>query len=110
MNQIWSGSRQSGLPEPTKALVGDRTHPATQRVDELAARKIALDSRSSKRVLTSFDKVAERGSRMSRTVHVPYTVEQDDDDIWCAHAQLRPGVGANGEGDSCETAITDLRE
>lgn len=49
-------------------------------------------------------------SRMSRAVHVPYTVEQDDDGAWCAHAQLRPGVGANGEGDSREAAITDLRQ
>jgi predicted RNase H-like HicB family nuclease len=47
---------------------------------------------------------------MSRAVHVPYTVEQDDDGVWCAHAQLSPGVGANGEGDSREAAIADLRE
>jgi hypothetical protein len=47
---------------------------------------------------------------VSRTVHVPYTVEQDDDGDWCAHAQLRPGVGANGEGDSREAAIADLWE
>ena len=37
---------------------------------------------------------------MTRAVHVPYTVEQDEDGVWCAHAQLRPGVGANGEGDT----------
>ena len=30
--------------------------------------------------------------------------------MWCAHAQLRPGVGANGEGDTPEAAIEDLRE
>src|SRR5215471_8494371 len=30
--------------------------------------------------------------------------------VWCAHAQLRPGVGAHGEGNSRETAIADLRE
>ena len=47
---------------------------------------------------------------MSKAVHVPCTVEQDDDGVWCAHAQLRPGVGANGEGDSREAAIADLRE
>jgi predicted RNase H-like HicB family nuclease len=47
---------------------------------------------------------------MSRTVHVPYIVEQDEDGVWCAHAQLRPGVGAHGEGDSAEAAIDDLRE
>jgi len=54
--------------------------------------------------------VAEKVRRMSRAVHVHYTVEQDDDGVWCAHAQLRPGVGANGEGDSHEAAIADLRE
>lgn len=47
---------------------------------------------------------------MTRLVHVLYTVEQDEDGVWCAHAQLRPGVGANGEGDSPATAIADLRE
>ena len=34
---------------------------------------------------------------MTRAVHVP-------------HAQLRPGVGANGEGDTPDAAIADLRE
>ena len=47
---------------------------------------------------------------MTRAVHVPYTVEQDEDGIWCAHAQLRPGVGANGEGDTANAAVADLRE
>jgi predicted RNase H-like HicB family nuclease len=47
---------------------------------------------------------------MTRAVHVPYTVDQDEDGVWCAHAQLRPGVGANGEGNSREAAIADLRE
>ena len=47
---------------------------------------------------------------MTRTVHVLYTVEQDEDGVWCAQAQLRPGVGAHGEGDSREAAIADLRE
>jgi predicted RNase H-like HicB family nuclease len=47
---------------------------------------------------------------MTRAVHVPYTVEQDEDGIWCAHAQLRPGVGANGEGGTADAAVTDLRE
>ena len=43
-------------------------------------------------------------------MHVPYTVEQDEDGVWCAHAQLRPGVGANGEGDTLDAAVADLRE
>jgi predicted RNase H-like HicB family nuclease len=47
---------------------------------------------------------------MTRVVHVPYTVEQDEDGVWCAHAQLRPGVGANGDGATREAAIADLRE
>lgn len=47
---------------------------------------------------------------MTRSVHVLYTVEQDEDGVWCAHAQLRPGVGAHGEGETAETAIADLRE
>ena len=47
---------------------------------------------------------------MSRVVHVPYTVEQDEDGVWCASAQLRPGVGAVGDGATPEEAIADLRE
>lgn len=47
---------------------------------------------------------------MTQAVHVPYTVEQDEDGAWCAHAQLRPGVGAHGEGDSPQAAVADLRE
>lgn len=47
---------------------------------------------------------------MARTVTVPYDLEQDEDGVWCAHAQLRPGVGAHGEGESPEQAIEDLRE
>jgi predicted RNase H-like HicB family nuclease len=47
---------------------------------------------------------------MTRSVHVPYTVEQDEDGLWCAHAQLRPGVGATCEGKTAEAAIADLRE
>ena len=47
---------------------------------------------------------------MTRAVHVPYTVDQDEDGVWCAQAQLRPGVGANGEGNGRQAAIADLRE
>jgi predicted RNase H-like HicB family nuclease len=54
--------------------------------------------------------VSKEPTAMTRTVHVPYTVEQDEDGIWCAHAQLRPGVGANGEGDTANAAVADLRE
>jgi predicted RNase H-like HicB family nuclease len=47
---------------------------------------------------------------MTRAVHIPCTVEQDEDGVWCAHAQLRPGVGAHGEGDTREAAVADLLE
>ena len=45
-----------------------------------------------------------------RTVTVPVVVERDEDGVWCAHAQLRPGVGAHGEGDTEEAALQDLRD
>jgi predicted RNase H-like HicB family nuclease len=54
--------------------------------------------------------LSEETAAMTRAVHVPYTVEQDEDGVWCAHAQLRPGVGANGEGDTLDAAVADLRE
>ena len=44
------------------------------------------------------------------TVHVPYTVEQDEDGIWCAHAWLGSSGGANGNGATPEQAVADLRE
>jgi NAD(P)-dependent dehydrogenase (short-subunit alcohol dehydrogenase family) len=43
-------------------------------------------------------------------VHVPYTLERDEDGVWCASAQLRPGVGAVGDGATADEAIADLRE
>jgi hypothetical protein len=30
--------------------------------------------------------------------------------VWCASAQLRPGVGAVGDGATADEAITDLRD
>ena len=47
---------------------------------------------------------------MSRVIHLPYTLEQDEDGVWCASAQLRPGVGAVGDGATPEEALDDLRE
>jgi hypothetical protein len=46
---------------------------------------------------------------VTRIVHVPYVVVQDEDGVWCASAQLRPGVGAVGDGPSAEAAVADLR-
>jgi hypothetical protein len=45
------------------------------------------------------------------TVHIPYTLEQGEDDLWCAHAdfvtdQIRGG--ATGEGTTADEAIEDL--
>jgi predicted RNase H-like HicB family nuclease len=48
-------------------------------------------------------------SLVDRVVHVPYTVEQDETGWWSAHASL-PGGGANGEGQTAEEAVADLRE
>ena len=47
---------------------------------------------------------------VTHVVHVPYAIEQDEDGVRCAAAQLRPGVGAVGEGSTREAAIADLRE
>ena len=47
---------------------------------------------------------------MRRVIHLPYTMEQDEDGVWCASAQLRPGVGAVGDGATPEEALADLRE
>jgi predicted RNase H-like HicB family nuclease len=43
-------------------------------------------------------------------VHVPYTLEQDQDGVWCASALVRPGAGAVGDGATREEALADLRE
>lgn len=47
---------------------------------------------------------------MSRTVHVPYVLEQDEDGVWCGEAVLRPGSSAFGYGDDPESALADLKE
>ncbi len=47
---------------------------------------------------------------VSRVVHVPYTLEQDEGGVWCASALIRPGAGAVGDGGTPEEALADLRE
>jgi predicted RNase H-like HicB family nuclease len=47
---------------------------------------------------------------VATTVHVPYTVDQDEDGIWCAHAWLGDSGGANGNGATRDEAVADLRE
>jgi predicted RNase H-like HicB family nuclease len=49
-------------------------------------------------------------SGQPRTVHVPYTLEQDEGGVWCAHAWLGSSGGANGNGATPEEAVADLRE
>jgi predicted RNase H-like HicB family nuclease len=44
------------------------------------------------------------------TVHVPYTVERDEDGVWCAHAWLGSSGGANGNGATRDEAVADLLE
>ena len=45
-----------------------------------------------------------------RAVHVPVTVEQDEDGVWCAHAWLGSSGGANAYGDTREEALASLRD
>jgi hypothetical protein len=65
-------------------------------------------------VLSAHDQViwhcpsTEKGPVM--TVLVPMTVDQDEDGWWCAHAQLGPNVGANGQGRTRKEAVDDLRD
>ncbi|GAB2667389.1 type II toxin-antitoxin system HicB family antitoxin [Kribbella swartbergensis] len=47
---------------------------------------------------------------MKRQIHVPYTVEQDETGGWSAAAALTPDAFANGEGNTREEAIEDLRQ
>jgi predicted RNase H-like HicB family nuclease len=49
-------------------------------------------------------------SEQPRIVHIPYTLEQDEDGAWCAHAWLGSSGGANGNGETPEDAVADLRE
>ncbi len=44
-----------------------------------------------------------------RTVRVPYTLERDEDGVWCAHAWLGSNGGANGDGATPDEAIAGLR-
>lgn len=46
---------------------------------------------------------------MQREITVPFTLVQDENGAWCAAAALTPEAFANGEGDSREAAIDDLK-
>jgi len=49
-------------------------------------------------------------SSQPRILHMPYTLAQDEDGIWCAHAWLGSSSGANGNGQTPDEAVGDLRE
>ncbi|RZU03356.1 hypothetical protein EV645_7383 [Kribbella rubisoli] len=42
-------------------------------------------------------------------LHVPYVVEQDEDGTWLAEAALTPDIFLQGEGETREAALEDLR-
>jgi predicted RNase H-like HicB family nuclease len=46
---------------------------------------------------------------VDREITVPFTVGQDENGDWYAAAALTPDAFANGEGDTREAAIEDLR-
>jgi predicted RNase H-like HicB family nuclease len=61
--------------------------------------------------MTTVISTLTRGTLNGVTIlHVPYTLGQDEDGIWFAHAWLGSSGGANGNGATPEEAVTDLRE
>lgn len=41
---------------------------------------------------------------------VPYSLERDEDGVWCAHAWLGSSGGATGNGATRDEAIADLTD
>lgn len=51
--------------------------------------------------------------RVMTAIHIPYTLEQGVDGLWCAHADFVTDDvhgGAGGEGTTVEEAVADLHE
>ncbi|MFC9691774.1 type II toxin-antitoxin system HicB family antitoxin [Kribbella sp. NPDC056951] len=46
---------------------------------------------------------------MEREITIPFLVEQDENGAWAAQAALTPNAFANGQGDTREEAIEDLK-
>jgi predicted RNase H-like HicB family nuclease len=46
---------------------------------------------------------------LQRELHIPFTVEQDENGDWCAAAALTPEAFANGQGETRDEAIEDLK-
>jgi hypothetical protein len=61
--------------------------------------------------MQSADSFGDNGisMRVAVGVQIRYVVEQDEDGFWCAHAQVRQGVAAFGDGLTREAALDDLR-
>lgn len=75
--------------------------------------RVAIDARTGRsedETSSGVQRVVSYTCAVSRVVHVPYTIDQDEDGVWCASAQLRPGVGAVGDGPTKDAAIDDLRD
>jgi hypothetical protein len=49
-------------------------------------------------------------SPLDIAVHVPYTLEQDEDGVRCARASLRLRMGIGGEGETASAAAEHLRQ
>jgi len=45
---------------------------------------------------------------VSRVVHVPYSISQDEDGVWCASAQLTPGPTLTGQPPTCSPTFSSI--
>lgn len=107
---------------PIRAHGAHRSHATLRPTPERAPCGMASEGCSSDQRLTKGQRQSGRRTSLRKTrpraiirvvtriVHVPYVVEQDEDGVWCASAQLRPGVAAFGDGPTQEAAIADLCE
>jgi hypothetical protein len=115
-----------GLSLPSIATVADaelvtatESGSATARAGIHAPRALRLPGSALLRYSFVLAAAAERGYSAGQvpgyigamtTLHVPYTIEQDEDGVWCAHAWLGSSGGANGNGATAEEAVADLRK
>jgi predicted RNase H-like HicB family nuclease len=95
---------------PQLRLADPRVDPVASSLRSYAKTSLDVPDAASRPVKFVFRSGTRRhNEHVTRVVHVPYAVEQDEDGVWCASAQLRPGVGAVGDGATQEEAIADLR-
>lgn len=67
----------------------------------------AIEEQPGRGASTRLVTVADASRRLRRSV---WTLKQDEDGIWCAHAWRGSSGGANGNGATPEEAVADLRE